>query len=222
MNKIKQFLWAQNDTSAQNNGSGFRVFSLKRLHIAVVIGLILTIIVGQFSVFASDCKQIRANTLRLHIVASSNQKADQEIKLKVRDKILQEHGELFLNAANITDAKAIVKSSLPLIAATANSVVDGCKVAITSEFFDTRVYEDFTLPAGNYDAVRITIGEARGKNWWCVLYPALCLPAAAKAEKLDVLPESQAEIIKNQKKYKVAFLSVELFEKMKNMLKGTD
>ena len=80
-------------------------------------------------------------------------------------------------------------------------------------FFDTREYETVTLPAGCYDALRITIGEAEGHNWWCVMFPPMCLPAAEESQELnDVLSESQMEVVENGDKYQVKFFAVELFE----------
>lgn len=74
-----------------------------------------------------------------------------------------------------------------------------------------------TLPAGCYDALRITIGEAEGHNWWCVMFPPMCLPAAEESQELnDVLSESQMEVVENGDKYQVKFFAVELFEKVKN------
>ena len=84
-------------------------------------------------------------------------------------------------------------------------------------FCDTREYETVTLPAGCYDALRITIGEAEGHNWWCVMFPPMCLPAAEESQELnDVLSESQMEVVENGDKYQVKFFAVELFEKVKN------
>ena len=85
-------------------------------------------------------------------------------------------------------------------------------------FFDTRMNDQFRLPAGRYDAVRITIGEAKGHNWWCVLYPPMCLPGAMPKEELEAVMEpGEADIIERPEKYEVKFAVVELWEKFKNL-----
>ncbi len=86
-------------------------------------------------------------------------------------------------------------------------------------YFSTREYDTFTLPAGKYDALRVTIGSGRGKNWWCVLYPPLCIPAASTQEEFDdLLTKKQVEIVGNKQKYKFKFATLELCEKLKNIL----
>ena len=86
-------------------------------------------------------------------------------------------------------------------------------------FFNTREYDGVTLPAGRYDAMRITIGEAKGQNWWCVLYPPMCIPAAQPTQELnDVLNESEMEIVTSEPKYEIRFACVELFERLKEAL----
>ena len=85
-------------------------------------------------------------------------------------------------------------------------------------YFTTREYETFTLPAGMYDAVRITIGDAEGKNWWCVLYPPLCLPAAQSEETLEqALDEQETDLVTRNPQYEVRFAVVEWFENLKQM-----
>ena len=90
---------------------------------------------------------------------------------------------------------------------------------IVNMYFTTRQYETFTLPAGMYDAVRITIGEAKGHNWWCVLYPPLCLPAAQPEEEIEqALTEEEADLVTRNPQYEVRFAVVEWFEDLKNAL----
>ena len=85
-------------------------------------------------------------------------------------------------------------------------------------YFETREYEKFTLPAGQYKALRIEIGKAEGKNWWCVLFPALCIPASQDSAELgEVFSESEIEVV-TRPKYKAKFAIVELFERFKNKL----
>ena len=86
-------------------------------------------------------------------------------------------------------------------------------------YFPTRQYESVTLPAGEYDALRITIGEAKGKNWWCVLFPALCLPVAEDSAQLsDVLSSGQLDVV--QGNYEIRFKAVEWYEQLKDWLEN--
>ena len=196
---------------------------MKRTEFAVLIGLIISIIITSVSAFAADCESIRRDTLRLHILANSDSSADQELKLKVRDAILEKSPTLFEGSMSLEDAIASAEASLEEIKATAeeeifaNGYNYSVKVYLCDMYFETREYEEFTLPAGNYKALRIEIGKAEGKNWWCVLFPALCIPASQDSAELeDVYSESEISAV-TQPKYKAKFAIVELFERLKNL-----
>lgn len=198
---------------------------MKRLFTALAVGLIGAILWQCFFGFAADCREIRQNVLRLHILANSNSEEDQQLKLAVRDAVLTETGELFTSSHSVQDAKKVAEEHLQEICSIAQEEVyrqgyDYTVKATTCKmFFDTRVYENFTLPAGRYEAVRITIGEAEGKNWWCMLYPGLCLPGAMPQEELaDQFSEEQVQIITQPQEYEIRFAAVELWEKCKHFL----
>lgn len=195
---------------------------MKRIEKAMLIGLIFSIVIGNFSVFAKECSDIRGNVLRLHILANSDSDEDQALKLKVRDRILQETGDLFLNASDLDGAEDKAAANLETVRQIAEDEIraQGYDYAVKAElcnmFFDTRTYEEVTMPAGRYDAVRITIGAAEGKNWWCVLYPPLCIPAAQPQKELsDVLDEDEMEVVQAKPKYEVRFACVEFIERIK-------
>jgi len=196
---------------------------MKRTEFSVLIGLIISIIITSVTAFAADCESIRSDTLRLHILANSDSAADQELKLKVRDAILEKSPTLFEGSVSLEDAVKSAEASLSEIKATAEEEIfaNGYNYSVNAYlcdmYFETREYEEFTLPAGNYKALRIEIGAARGKNWWCVLFPALCIPASqGSAELEDVFSESEISAV-TQPKYKAKFAIVELFERLKNM-----
>jgi stage II sporulation protein R len=204
---------------------------MKRIEKAILCGLVIAILVAiftDFSVFAQQCDEIRSSVLRLHILANSDSVSDQNLKLKVRDKILSESSELFTTAPNKQQAIADVKKNLDKIKAISQNEVynEGYKYLVNVElvnmYFTTRTYGDITLPAGDYDAVRILIGEARGHNWWCVLFPPLCLPSAEGTVKLNkVLNKNQANIVKcnNKPQIKIKFKVVEIYERIVNYFK---
>lgn len=198
---------------------------MKKIEISVLIGLILTILVGGFTTFAADCNQIREDVLRLHILANSDSEEDQALKLKVRDRILTEMGSTFETPETLEEAKNSAADHLKLVKEIAQDEIarNGYDYTVNAEivnmYFTTRQYDTFTLPAGMYDAVRISIGKAEGKNWWCVLYPPLCLPAAQPQEALEEgFNEDEADLVTKNPKYEVRFAVVEWFEDLKNNL----
>ena len=129
---------------------------------------------------------LNENILRLHVVADSDSPEDQGIKLKVRDAVLDSISEDLRNVRDMDQASAYIRENLPKIEAAANDCLEalGCSdtavATLKEEVFDTRVYDTFSLPAGVYEALRITIGEGQGHNWWCVAFPTLCVPATAE------------------------------------------
>jgi stage II sporulation protein R len=205
---------------------------LLKIEKAIICGLLITVTaatVSGLSVFAQQYKQITTDVLRLHILANSDSNSDQQLKLNVRDKILAQSAELFQNAASRAEAEANVRPKLPEIEAIAEAEIkkEGYNYPVKAElvnmYFPNRTYGDITLPAGYYDAVRVTIGAAKGHNWWCVLYPALCLPTADEktSQKIgDVLSPGEVYIVKNTNKPDIAIKlkSVELFEQFECFL----
>ena len=150
----------------------------------VLIACIISIACSCVCSFGEECSFIRENTLRLHILANSDSPADQALKLKIRDVVLSHSGELFsgcdtrqkmVSAAQeqLSDIQRIAEQT-----AMHNGYDLPVTVSVTDMFFETRRYDNVLLPAGTYTAVRIELGEAAGKNWWCVLYPPLCVSAA--------------------------------------------
>lgn len=169
--------------------------------------------------FAGECEEIRGRVLRLHVLANSDTEEDQALKLKVRDTIVETAANLFDTAADEAQALERARERLPELEAAAQQRVydEGYEYAVTISvvhmYFTTRVYETVTLPAGMYDALRVTIGEGKGHNWWCVVFPPMCVSAATQAAELsDVLKPEQEEIVTQPKKYEVRFKIVEVFE----------
>lgn len=176
----------------------------KKIDIALLIGLILTIIISSISSFAKDVDGISDRVLRLHILANSDSDEDQTLKLKVRDEILAETGELFLEAHTRSEVEQIALDNIDNIESIASKVISqngynySVKCQLVNMEFDERKYQNITLPAGKYDALRVTIGEAKGHNWWCVMYPQFCIaPAIDKTSlytpddvKFNIIPKN--------------------------------
>lgn len=188
---------------------------IRIFEISAVIALLISVIlcVG----FENDCEDIRENVLRLHVVADSDSEQAQSVKLKVRDALLEESRGLFEGNTSLDQAQSKLGSSLDEMKAVAERTLReegytySAAVELTRCYFPTRQYGGVTLPAGNYNALRVVLGEGEGHNWWCVMFPPMCLPAAGKDEaKLnDVLDEKSIDIVTGGKKYEVRFWIVE-------------
>ena len=191
---------------------------------AVAAGLIFALAMSLCG-FNLNYTNIKENVLRLHILANSDSSEDQALKMEVRDAVLEVSPEIFEGALSEAEAVELAKDKIEIIRKTAQDKVYekgynySVKVEIAETYFDKRVYDDFTLPAGNYEAVRILIGDAKGKNWWCVMFPSVCVPASMKREDMStVLDNGQNDMVKNPTKYKVRFKVVEVYEYLQNKI----
>lgn len=183
---------------------------------AVVLCLLLSLcgLYGQ-------CEGVRDSVVRLHVLAHSDSEEDQTLKLKVRDAVVEAAAGWLDAAADAEEALALAKNALPRLQAVAQSTVaaEGYAYPVTVElcemYFTTRQYDTVTLPAGTYPAVRVAIGDAKGKNWWCVVYPPLCAGAAADRRQLaDVLSHGQQNLVENGGRYVIKFKVAEWFEEL--------
>lgn len=191
----------------------------RKIAVSVALGVVLSLVVS-IGGFAVTCDNIRREVLRLHIIAASDSEADQQLKLKVRDGVLTAGAEVFDGSVNVSNAVRKLTPELGKIEHTAENIVKengfdyDVKVTLSREFFATRTYENVTLPAGKYLAVKVVIDEGKGKNWWCVMFPTLCLPAAVvKTEIDDVLNEKEAKLVSRNPKFEPRFKIVEIIEK---------
>lgn len=184
---------------------------------ALLCGFIITSVLT-LSGFSGACDDIRGEVFRLHIIANSDSPEDQQLKLKVRDGILEYADKLFSQCKNREEAVKTAEQHIDEISKYAEDLVKKygydyeVKAYVTNMSFNTRVYEDITLPAGRYDALRIVIGKGEGKNWWCVLYPSVCLSCSGADEMDGKVNEKEKEIITESDNYRVGFKIVEIFE----------
>ena len=204
-------------------GRYFILNSKKIFSKALLTSLFLTVLISQIN-FQAECESISSRVLRLHIIAHSDSEDDQQLKLKVRDFILQKSENLFRNAKSKEEAEHIVENNLSqIISDTQNYVYrSGYTYQISGAlkhnvYFNTRVYDKFTLPAEKYDALQIKIGQGRGHNWWCVMFPPMCFSAAEESGDLsDVLSEEQLSITENGDKYEYKFKIAEWYQMLEN------
>ncbi len=183
------------------------------------------LILFNMSSFAYNCNEIRTDTIRLHIIAQSDSEKDQQIKYIVRDELLKKSPELLSETTSKEEAEKKLITELESIENYVNNVLKNqnvsyrADVTFTEEYFDTREYENGTkLPAGKYLALKIKLGDAQGKNWWCVIFPSLCLPAVQNTDKTieNVYSVQEKSIITSSKKYEIRFRFLEYIEEIKN------
>lgn len=178
----------------------------------------------------SDRQTLNEELLRLHVVAASDSQEDQDIKLRVRDAVLESISEDLANVTDMEQARAYILENLPKIQKTANDALKalGCTeeavATLKKELFDTRVYDTFTLPAGVYDALRITIGEGDGQNWWCVAFPTLCIPATSQGFEEVAAGAGFSETLTKtlEGEYEIRFYLLDLLGRMEGILRNRE
>ena len=197
--------------------------NLKRIGICLVVASLFW-----FGGLLGDRQLLRRELVRLHVVAASDTVEDQSLKLRVKDAVLE---SLQSDMKKLTDtdiAKSYLQENLPKIEAVANCVlqeagcVDLAKVSLAIEEFPTRVYDTFALPAGLYHALRITIGEGEGKNWWCVVFPALCLPATTEGfeevASCAGISTNLTNTLELESGYEIRFYFLDLIGRVENLI----
>jgi stage II sporulation protein R len=193
--------------------------TILRIEISVLIALVICCATN-INTFSKQCDNIRDKMLRMHVIANSDSKEDQELKLKVRDAVLEKGKELFDGSITSKDAEKILVPHINELEQVALETIKNegfdykVRITVGEEYFKTRIYDNsVTLPAGYYTAVKVVIGEGQGQNWWCVMFPPMCLPAAnAECELSDVLTDDETQIVSNSEKYKFKFKIVEFLE----------
>ena len=187
----------------------------KRWDRVLILGLLLAVVISMAAGFDNECEAVRENVLRLHILANSDREEDQAIKLQVRDAVLQTTAADFAPCQSREQTIQTAARLLPLMKAAAEETLQqaGCadpvQVSLVKMYFETREYDGTILPAGYYDAVRIELGEAKGHNWWCVLFPQLCIGTAAESEERE-----QIEKLAEGPEYRLSFALVEWLERL--------
>ncbi len=192
---------------------------VRALEIAALCAFLLTLC-AQILPFCRGCENLYDNMLRLHVIANSDSDEDQRLKLLVRDTILREGADVFDGSADVQTAKEKLSPHFTDLEQAAERTLrkNGCRdrvrIALEKTYFDTRTYGDLTVPAGVYEAVCVRIGEASGRNWWCVMFPPLCLPAASENTDAVFSTDGRA-VLGSSPKYDVRFKIVEWVQSAK-------
>ena len=197
------------------------MFESRKLHcweLALLLSLCLALLTG---VWAQGRQMALAEKLvRLHVVAASDTPEDQAEKLLVRDAVLTLLEPKLKTAASAKEAAEIIRMSQERCRRAAEAVTDQpVTVSMTREHFPTRYYATFSLPAGDYLALRVTLGAGEGHNWWCVLFPPLCTEAVASNRAVETLSSDDVQLItENGTGYILRFRVLELFDAIKTYL----
>ena len=204
-----------------------RGFMQKRT-LALVLLIVSALTVSVCAALQVQQQRMSEKIIRLHVVANSDSGADQAIKLHVRDAVLAAARQALQGAG---DPQQAIAQALPALEAAANAALaaqgsrETARVSFRRELFPTRDYDTFSLPSGVYRSLRVTIGAGGGHNWWCVIFPSLCVPATADGfvQAAEAGGFTRAEIglmTQADEGYVLKFRSLELLQALKKALFG--
>lgn len=194
---------------------------------ALLIGFITAVFCEGICAYAESRRGITEDVFRLHVIANSDSDEDQALKLRVRNAVLEASADIFGGAVSAADAKQLSEENLQLFeaAAAAEIAASGYDYPVRCEVgtvhFDRRVYGSAELPEGDYSALRVIIGEGEGRNWWCVMFPALCLPAVTNTDEVlslaaenGAISAEELELMQDPENYEVKLYFAEVIKKL--------
>lgn len=195
--------------------------------LALLGGVLCALALGLW--LRQEQKELAGSMIRLHVIANSDREDDQALKLAVRDKVLVEAAGLYPPEATLEQARSALEANLTNLAQVGQAVVDEAgydypvRVELTDCWFPTKDYGQFALPAGNYSALRVVVGEGAGQNWWCVAFPPLCLGAVSEsveqAAQAGLFTDEQAGLITRENEgYILKFKGLELLGRIQQFL----
>ncbi len=196
-------------------------FLAKAALILVAMGALYTLELNSQAVELSD------KLVRLHVVANSDSDFDQSLKLKVRDGVLEYLNLRLKDAENREEAEKIITEEFENLSYVAENVISeegydyNVNVSLEKEYFPTTEYDSFSLPSGEYHALRVIIGEGKGHNWWCVVFPAMCTQTEfdeETARELGLTDSEVALIAEPEGGTRIKFRILELITKLREML----
>ena len=178
----------------------------------------------------ADRQRLNEELIRLHVVANSDRVEDQELKLLVRDAIITSLRQALADVRDTEQAKEYLQENLPKLQELANKTLDAAGsaqqavVTLCREGFPTRQYNTFSLPAGIYEALRVTIGDGAGKNWWCVVFPSLCVPQTSQGFSDTAagagFPDALSGALTGEEPYQIRFYLLDKLGELEKFLAG--
>lgn len=199
---------------------------LKRWETALMVGVAVALLTG--ALLEREHRQLAREVIRLHVIANSDSGQDQELKLRVRDRVLARVSELCGTEENMDAALDRLEGQLGELERVGRQAVreqgrdDPVRVSLGPAHFPTKRYEGFALPAGEYTALRVVIGEGRGQNWWCVAFPPLCLGSGVEcleqAAQAGYFSADQLALVTGEDEgYVIKFKALELWDRVKQL-----
>ena len=163
---------------------------------------------------------LSSSLVRLHVIAVSDDEYEQALKLRVRDGVLSYISPKLRDVKSAQQAQEIIKNELDGIKAAAESSAEGRSVEVTlsQEYYPTRNYEKFSLPAGKYQSLRVILGEGEGHNWWCVVFPPLCISAAEQEQAVESMSEDMRGIVTEEDGREYKFRILELWGELMELI----
>ena len=193
---------------------------------SLLLALAVTMVWGAWSLQEQDALQQKM--IRLHVIANSDTQEDQALKLQVRGRVREHATVLLEQSSDMMDAKVRLEQALSAIETTAKEEIgaQGYDYTVSARLeqteFPTKLYDGFSLPSGEYLALRVVIGEGAGENWWCVVYPPLCMTAATDLQEtaltMGMCEEDISLMTEENAGYVLKFRSVELWESLRQWL----
>lgn len=192
---------------------------LKIWEVSLLIALSVSLCIGTWA--SARQSSISSSLVRLHVLAHSNDAQEQALKLRVRDAVLEYISPKLEDAQSVEDARNVLGSEMQGIALAAASAAEGRQVQVSlgEEGYPTRRYEGFSLPAGRYESLRVTLGDGAGENWWCIVFPPVCLSAVQSEPVQAVMNKDDYALVTSQEGWELRFKTVELLGELQNILK---
>lgn len=198
---------------------------LFRWELALLLGLCATLLLGAWS--AEEQQDLSRKMIRLHVIAHSDSADDQALKLQVRDAVLDYATAVLQRSEDMVQAQEELQRELPRIESIARAAVaaEGYDYAVSASLgqseFPLKEYDGFSLPAGEYTALRLVIGEGAGQNWWCVVFPPLCTTAACDLDETALaagFSEEELSLITEEEGYVLKFRTMEWWQELRQKI----
>ena len=196
---------------------------LKIWELSLLFALCVTLCTGLFA--KAEQQQLASELIRLHVIANSDSESDQNAKLNVRDSALKVLTPLLEGVSSVDEAEKVINNALPLLCSEAGKslLLDGklysARAELCLEQYPTRKYDGFALPSGDYISLKIILGKGEGHNWWCVVFPPLCMTAVENEDAFSALTEESAKLITyDGSEYKLKFRIIELYQQLRQSI----
>lgn len=196
---------------------------LKIWELSLLFALCVTLYTGLFA--RAEQRQLSNELIRLHVIANSDTESDQSAKLNVRDSALKVLTPLLEDVSSVSEAEKVISDVLPQLCSEAKKslLLDGkfysAKAELCIEQYPTKKYDGFALPSGEYISLKIILGKGEGHNWWCVVFPPLCMTSVENEEAFSSLTDESAKLITNDgSEYKLKFRIIEIYQQFRQSL----